>query len=342
MKMTDTDRVAGDTHRRDLPLHRFNKLCTEDIDEIHAHMSNVFCEHSLTLTGGAPPIAFRHNSKTLANITFNATDYGNPYGCVNIKIPPSGGIYLLQFTLAGSAEIIQNGKSFILGPRQFCVIGPDDEMSQTLDHGYKHFTVKISKHSLEAALFQEIGLVRPALKFAPGPIEMKGEARCLSNLIQTICADVDEDLDAYGHERSCNAVEHAIKHLIFAAAPHNHSDLYIGNKSPAAPYYVRKVEEFIRANATTTIGLQDMTAISGVSARSLHTGFQQFRNTTPMRYLKEYRLQLSRKRLKEATDRNESVTDVAMACGFTHLSKFARDYNELFGELPSQTLKKYQ
>ncbi|WP_411817204.1 AraC family transcriptional regulator [Hyphococcus sp. DH-69] len=342
MKTSDIDALNAASPQRDLPLHRYNKLCTEDIDEIHAHMSNVFCDHSLTLTGGSPPIAFRHNSKTLTNITFNATDYGNPYGRVNIKIPPSGGIYLLQFTLAGSAEIIQNGESFILTPHQFCVIGPDDDIIQTLEHDYKHFTVKISKSSLEAALFQEIGLVRPALKFAPGPIDLKGEARSLSNLIRTICADVDEDVEAYSHERSCNAVEHAIKHLIFSAAPHNHSDLYVGNRSPAAPYYVRKVEEFIRANATNSIGLSDMTAISGVSARSLHTGFQQFRNTTPMRYLKEYRLQLSRKRLKEAVDRNESVTDVAMACGFTHLSKFARDYNELFGELPSQTLKKYQ
>jgi len=33
-----------------------------------------------------------------------------------------------------------------------------------------------------------------------------------------------------------------------------------------------------------------------------------------------------------------SVTEVALSCGFNHLSKFAKSYRERFGELPSETL----
>jgi transcriptional regulator GlxA family with amidase domain len=34
-----------------------------------------------------------------------------------------------------------------------------------------------------------------------------------------------------------------------------------------------------------------------------------------------------------------TVTDIALACGFTHLSKFARDYFERYNERPSTTLR---
>jgi transcriptional regulator GlxA family with amidase domain len=32
------------------------------------------------------------------------------------------------------------------------------------------------------------------------------------------------------------------------------------------------------------------------------------------------------------------VTEIAMACGFTHMSKFARDFAARFGERPSALL----
>jgi transcriptional regulator GlxA family with amidase domain len=83
-----------------------------------------------------------------------------------------------------------------------------------------------------------------------------------------------------------------------------------------------------------------MIVVSGVSARSLHAGFRRFRNTTPMLYLKNHRLDLARRQLREGADTGVSVTEVALACGFTHLSKFARDYLERFGERPSMTLKR--
>ena len=78
---------------------------------------------------------------------------------------------------------------------------------------------------------------------------------------------------------------------------------------------------------------------SGVSARSLHAGFRRFRDATPMGYLKNYRLAMARKALKAGGQGGVSVTNVALACGFTHLSKFARDYHERYGERPSDTLR---
>ena len=58
-----------------------------------------------------------------------------------------------------------------------------------------------------------------------------------------------------------------------------------------------------------------------------------------MTYLKNVRLDLARMDLKNKN--NTTVTEIAMNCGFNHLSKFSIKYKERFGELPSETLRSY-
>jgi AraC-like DNA-binding protein len=323
-----------------LPLSRRNRMATRDIDAVHQHMSATFCPHDLHIDGGTPPIHFRHNQAALRSLTFNATDYGNPYGRVVVTIPPMEALYLVQFSLSGSAQISQDGSTFDLRPGQMCVLGSEAKIRQVFQEGYKHFTMKVFKNDLENVLAQELGYRPGNLQFSPKPVMPDGPAAAFAHLVRTICDDMDAGLTAYSHARTCGAVEDTLKRLLLAAFPHNHSDLFNAPPSGPAPYYVRRVEEYVSAHAEEAISLADMIEISGVSARSLHAGFRRFRDTTPMGYLKNHRLALANRRLKEGADRGFSVTDVALACGFTHLSKFARDYQERYGERPSSTLKR--
>ena len=57
-----------------------------------------------------------------------------------------------------------------------------------------------------------------------------------------------------------------------------------------------------------------------------------------MAYLRIIRLELARAELAKAGLQGGSVATVANAFGFGHLGRFARDYEALFGELPSHTL----
>lgn len=330
------DAWGGDS----LPLSQRVRLATRDIDAVHQHMSSIFCPHDLHIDGGTPPIDFRHNQAALRSLTFNATDYGNPYGRVVVTIPPMETLYLVQFSLAGVAQISQDGSTFDLHPGQMCVLGSDAKIRQVFQEGYKHFTMKVLKSDLENVLAQELGFRPGNLQFSPKPVAAEGAAAAFAHLVRTICDDIDIGLTAYSHARTCNAVEDTLKRLMLAAFPHNHSDLFNAPPSGPAPYYVRRVEEYVCAHAEEAISLADMIEVSGVSARSLHAGFRRFRDATPMGYLKNYRLALAHRRLKEGADRGLSVTDVALACGFTHLSKFARDYQERYGERPSCTLKR--
>lgn len=58
-----------------------------------------------------------------------------------------------------------------------------------------------------------------------------------------------------------------------------------------------------------------------------------------MAYLKQCRLDMARKMLLAGSRDGATVTEIAFSCGFSHLSKFAYDYRQCFGELPSETLR---
>jgi AraC-like DNA-binding protein len=323
-----------------LPLANRPRLVSKDINAVHHHMSEMFCRHDLRLEGGLPPIDFRHHHASLQSVTFNATDYGNPYGRVVVGIPPMEAIYLVQFSLSGVARISQDNTTFELRPGHMCVLNPDSKVQQVFGEGYKHFTVKLSKTGLEAVLAQELGFRPGELRFFATPIRLEGAAVAFAQLVRTICDDLDNGSSAFSHSRAVGAVEQALQRLLLAAAPHNHAELFNTPVSMPAPYYVKRVEEFIHQHASDPITLDEMIAVCGVSARSLHTGFRRFRDTTPMNYLKNCRLVLAHRQLREGADAGLTVTEVALACGFTHLSKFAHDYHERFGERPSVTLKR--
>ncbi len=76
----------------------------------------------------------------------------------------------------------------------------------------------------------------------------------------------------------------------------------------------------------------------GVSRRTLQSGFQHLLGVSPLAYLKAARLQQARRALKQVG----SVTEAATGAGFWHFGHFAHDYQTLFGEKPSDTLRRYR
>jgi AraC family ethanolamine operon transcriptional activator len=75
-----------------------------------------------------------------------------------------------------------------------------------------------------------------------------------------------------------------------------------------------------------------------VSARTLEYAFRERFGVTPVRFLKLHRLNAAHNALRRAS-RDDTVSAVAIRCGFSDFGHFARDYRELFAQLPSETLR---
>lgn len=84
----------------------------------------------------------------------------------------------------------------------------------------------------------------------------------------------------------------------------------------------------------------DICRALNVSRRTLQYSFAEIYGIAPLAYLRRVRLNRARCDLSTAADDRGSVTTVATQWGFMHLGRFSLDYRQLFGELPSDTLRR--
>jgi AraC-like DNA-binding protein len=104
------------------------------------------------------------------------------------------------------------------------------------------------------------------------------------------------------------------------------------------PGGVKRAIEFMHANLGGDVTIADLAAVANVASRTLFKHFRDFTGVSPMRYLRERRLDRVREELERSAD--ASVSDVAMRCGFAHLGRFAAAYRSRFGESPSATARR--
>ena len=64
-------------------------------------------------------------------------------------------------------------------------------------------------------------------------------------------------------------------------------------------------------------------------------------NTSPLAYLKIEQLNRVHRKLRDTAPDEMLIKQIALTYGFSHLGQFSRDYKQLFGELPSETLRRH-
>ncbi len=102
----------------------------------------------------------------------------------------------------------------------------------------------------------------------------------------------------------------------------------------------RRAEELLAENLESPVSLSDAVIVAGTSTRSLLRAFLKRRGTSPMAFRRRRRFEAARRDLFVADCGETSVTDVAIRYCFEHLGRFAVEYRALFGESPSDTLRR--
>lgn len=103
---------------------------------------------------------------------------------------------------------------------------------------------------------------------------------------------------------------------------------------------LKQVEEHGMTNLHHPVTLRELCQAIGCRERMLFYRFQELFGMGPIAYLKFLRLNQVYKALKVAEPDSCTVIDVATTYGFWSMNHFSRDYKRMFGELPSETLKR--
>jgi AraC family ethanolamine operon transcriptional activator len=102
---------------------------------------------------------------------------------------------------------------------------------------------------------------------------------------------------------------------------------------------VTRIMKFLRDNLGEPVTVAELSRRAGVSERTLRAAFHDVLGLSPKQYDISERLRAARAALAAADPDTTTVTDVAMTYGFFELGRFAGRYRDVFGEVPSRTLR---
>lgn len=178
---------------------------------------------------------------------------------------------------------------------------------------------------------------RDPLRFEPGLDLAGGPGRSLAGHVRLAMEELHDE-DGSGQPGVMEALEEYLLTAILLGQPHSYSALLKRRGRPVAPRDVKRALDYIRDRADAPdLGIEAIALAAGVPGRTLFQHFRDHLGTTPMGYVRDLRLRRAREGLLSA-GAGQSVTEIALACGFGHLGRFAAEYRSRYGESPSRTL----
>jgi len=104
-------------------------------------------------------------------------------------------------------------------------------------------------------------------------------------------------------------------------------------------HQVKLAEKVALTHPGLSLSIEELALQNGVHERTLRRAFQRYYGLSPLEYLRVGRLHQARRLLTVGCPDRTTVTKIAFEVGFWDLGRFAGAYRQLFGELPSQTLR---
>lgn len=110
-----------------------------------------------------------------------------------------------------------------------------------------------------------------------------------------------------------------------------------------APRAVRRAVAYLEEHALDSVAIPDVADAARISVRSLQALFRRHLGVSPIEHLHAIRLEAARRDLIGGAEGGEAtVRAVAERWGFGNSGRFARLYQQRFGERPSETLRAHR
>lgn len=278
---------------------------------------------------------YAHLSSNTNALSLGYVQYGTDVGIVNAKTMRC---YSLSLPLSGEQELQLAHRNIVSNSKMGIILNPQQELQLNIAGDCKKLHIAIPKEKLEQVLK---GLIcqdlNQELIFDP---QMQIDHLQISQWWQQIQFFL-EDINLLGashlHYFHQEMESLLIKKLLFIQ-PHNYSEQLKNSLGQNLPRELQCALQFIQQNSKLPIGLQDICDFSHSSATKLNLLFNKHFHVSPIQYLKQIRLKNVFHDLTQNPQNN--ITEIAMEHGFNHLGHFSRDYQLLFNEKPSQTIKR--
>ncbi len=270
-------------------------------------------------------------------------------GAFQLDQDPLDARYIIYLVLAGSlTQQIDQHQLVCCSPDTATTIGPGQTLASVASSEGRALLISIDRDSIDAALG----------KLLAGGAALKGNRGLKQPIIFFPSVDLDHELgrslkkfgqflwEAAANNNSADfsslvlqKLEQAFLDCLIEGLPSNYSEEFLYQHDGALASHFRKARAFIESHLHEDIRLGDIAAATRVCSRLLQKAFSHHCGCSPMRFVTRSRLEQIQQQLAHAPS-NTKIVDVMMDYGFTQGGKFAKEYQQLFGEKPSDTLKR--
>lgn len=161
----------------------------------------------------------------------------------------------------------------------------------------------------------------------------------LDAYVQRFFEMLDQDASPFHHQEARRTFVTSLLDGVEAAVTGARVRDTVPASSPARSALVGRARELIAGHCAAPMTVADLCAELGSSRRALQYCFQEVLGVSPVQYLRAVRLNGVRRELKRA-GASARIGDIAARWGFWHLGQFSLDYRRMFGERPSDTLRR--
>jgi hypothetical protein len=289
-----------------LPLASWKMGATKRIDEAQAPTAHAFQPHHLEPSSES--VDFRIHRAPLGSSALTVVVYGVG---VQLECPGIQDFYVEHFVTRGAAEITQDGRAAPCASGRGVLMSPSTLASLRLTPDCVTVGIRIARERLETHLELITGRpVHTPIVFEDRVDMTRGSGARRHRLAHSILAEL-ERCASLGGSPLAASLEEAYLTSLLTAHPHSHRALVDARAPDAGTRGVRLVEEYIHSHPEKPVRSEILVALSGVSASALYEAFQRERGVSPMRMLREVRLERVRKDLLPPTFRRASVRDAA-------------------------------
>lgn len=318
---------------RSTPLSNYPVVRSRDPAFVRDRLFSVYGATSFDIGRANSTFAVDANHLQIGSLGLSYCDYAS-----DVSVGFGEATFVRQcFSLEGVARYGAGKQSGEIRPRSWTpVLHAREPLKLEFRSGYRQLVLRIELDALLRNLGFLIGQHAGNLEFDDSAARQPA-MEALRRRIFHFANDYNERGQFFS-DLAAAEVERMVIMKFLMCHRHNYTHLLLREPLPASSAAVRAVEEYIEANWQKPIDIESMVAVSGVSARSLFRQFQKSRGYSPADFAKRVRLDRAREMLEQPNE-HDTVISIALKCGFQSPGHFARDYNSMFGELPSATLQ---
>lgn len=315
--------------------HRISQ--SEDLDVFRDRLNTAFYPARVDTLGrrarleGAWLAAVRLTHLTVGVVRF---------GAATTVDPGALGAYHVNVALAGHVESVCGDRCTVASRTNAAVFTPEPRtVLPRWSPDAAQLCIKIRRRSLETELRSLLGRSVPSsVDFAIAFDLSTPAAQSWLATVGLLLAEIDQPGSlAATSTAHRERLERLVMGGLLLAQPNRYTAALTEPPGPLRPRAVRRVAELIDDHPESPYTLADLARHAGVSARSLQQGFRDHVGMSPTEYLRKTRLERVHGDLLHGA---ETVSEVALRWGFTHLGRFAEAYRRQFGVAPSQTRRR--